>query len=195
MNSFNIFKNFIKKNLFEPLFNKIQEPEPEPENPAEYESPIVYKPLISSKGIIVYKSAGNYIITLCIPSTTTIKTTLLRNNVVNENYAKYRTNCANVLEIKEKDTGELIQSIASDYDPNFIYKINTFLQSEYDDDIDNIHSTGIHFFKSYEAAFYYNRDCFFKTHGIKLIKRWLDDGRLDWQFYIELYPNQVIIEN
>lgn len=85
------------------------------------------------------------------------KTNRNRPNVINHNYAKFRTNYAIVT-----DTRGIRKTVYSLFGPETIrYKFGKEVKplSKFDDDIKAICSTGIHFFNSREAAKGYNRSC------------------------------------
>lgn len=71
--------------------------------------------------IIVYKSAGEYIIELQI-DTTSIKSNLDKK-IIDKNYAKYRCDEALVVKIYNKYTNDEIDIITSDFDDKFTYYI------------------------------------------------------------------------
>lgn len=92
---------------------------------------------------IVYKSAGDYIITLKLKD---CKTNENRDDVFDRMYAKYRCDRAFVVDIINKFSNESIDSIQSDHDGDFIYISNEHITIEnYDDDINNIYTRGIHY--------------------------------------------------
>ncbi len=137
-------------------------------------------------GFIAYKSAGNYIITLGIPHSA--KTNMARSDIVDKNYAKFRTNCVDVLKIQLKtssiDQNEpnekltCLESVESDYDKNFIYKINTHIICNYDDNIEEVCTSGIHFYTTFEAAFFHTISTIFPSYGPFILKRWNDNGAI-----------------
>jgi len=122
--------------------------------------------------MIVFKSAKNCIITLKLFQNS--KTNINRPNVVNKNYAKFRTDQAFVVNIKFKISieGEKNpETISSDYDHLFIYRIGEIVKvNDYDE---NDYTSGIHFYLTEEAAFYGN---FFPENG--LMKKWYDNGQI-----------------
>ncbi len=136
---------------------------------------------------IVYKSASKYIITLGIPIFAS--TTNLNRQVVDKNFAKYRTNCVDILEIKDKITGELITSISSDYDKDFIYEINTRIildDAGYNNIENSICVGGIHFYTTLEAAFWHNFQKIIPKNGNFTAKGFSDDGFFEAEyFYID----------
>ena len=69
---------------------------------------------------------------------------------------KCRCDKAKVLEIKDINTGELMNEITSTYDHNFVYKVGEIVSvDDFDDDRWNECSTGIHFFMNKENALNY----------------------------------------
>jgi hypothetical protein len=114
--------------------------------------------------MIVYKSAGDFVITLVIPYDAM---TNIDREVYDMDYAKYRTNCALVNSIVHKKNFYEIDSIRSDFDKNFNYVKGEIIHCvDYDSDKDKVCAKGIHFYTTYDAAFHYS----------KRTKRWSDDG-------------------
>ena len=73
----------------------------------------------------------------------------------NKLYAKYRTNRAFVCEIYDKDIKENINNISSDRDNNFKYIVGQYIEEiKYDENINEICTSGIHFFLAEECAFF-----------------------------------------
>ena len=69
---------------------------------------------------------------------------------------KCRCDKAKVLEIKDIDTGELMEKARSNHNPNFIYKVGEIVTVEnFDDDRWNECAPGIHFFMNKENALNY----------------------------------------
>ena len=96
---------------------------------------------------IGYKKANGCIIKLLIPEDSK------RSSATT---SKCRCDKAKVLEIKDIDTGELINEITSTYDHNFVYKVGEIVTVEdFDDNRWNECSTGIHFFVNKENALNY----------------------------------------
>ena len=70
--------------------------------------------------------------------------------------SKCRCDKAKVLEIKDINTGELMNEITSTYDPNFVYKVGEIVSvDDFDENRWNECSTGIHFFMNKENALNY----------------------------------------
>lgn len=124
--------------------------------------------------MIVYKSAGAYIITLELLQDS--KTNLNRSNIKFFNYASFRTDKAKVISICHKLTNNAIQEINSDNDPLFIYKINKIIHAkDYDENILNTCTTGIHFYVVKEAAYYHEIYNYVQNYT-GLSKRWFHNG-------------------
>ena len=69
---------------------------------------------------------------------------------------KCRCDKAKVLDIRDIGTGDKINVVKSDYDPNFIYEVGEVVSvNDFDDDRWNECSTGIHFFMNRENALKY----------------------------------------
>jgi hypothetical protein len=114
----------------------------------------------------VYKSCYNYIVVLLKLADT--KTNESRSKITNPLYAKYRANKLKVIAIVHKfDPTKLITEVEnSSYERNkVIYKVGKILEiSDYDDDLENVCSTGIHYFKTVEPAFYYDLEKYYPTY-------------------------------
>ena len=69
---------------------------------------------------------------------------------------KCRCDKVKVLDIRDIGTGDKINVVKSDYDPNFIYEVGEVVSvNDFDDDRWNECSTGIHFFMNRENALKY----------------------------------------
>ena len=98
-------------------------------------------------GFIGYKKANECIVKLLIleDSKRSSATTM-----------KCRCDKAKVLEIKNIKTGKSIESVKSDYDPKFVYKVGEIVSVDnFDDNRWNEFGTGIHFFVNKENALNY----------------------------------------
>ena len=127
----------------------------------------------TTEEFIAYKSARGHVITLKIPVGS--RTNLGRKDVVNPNRAKFRTDKATVLEIRNKETGEFVVSVFSDYDQTFQYIVGEDVEptKEYEAHPDWVCASGIHIFLTNEAAYDYDRDV---ENG--LYQQWLNNGTL-----------------
>lgn len=125
---------------------------------------------------IVYKSGGKSNEYLIILGVNPDDTNLKRTRVVNKDTAKFRCRKAFVVDIQHKDTGELVDSICSNYNPNFIYKRGEYIEEPaYNTNINIVCSKGIHFFTTKEPAFLY-KYIPKKYNGI--YQKWHDNGQL-----------------
>ena len=99
-----------------------------------------------------------------------------RINVRNQLYAKFRANKLFVVKIINIDNMKYIDEIINNYyDIKIIYKCNEIVvPDKFDEDIDKVCSSGIHYFKSIDPAFYY-RDKPPKDFTGKWI-RWYENG-------------------
>ena len=123
-----------------------------------------------------YKTASDYIIELDIDSDVI---TNLNRCVKDKNYAKYRCGEAYVVKIYHKDSEHEINLIKSDYDDTFIYTTGTKVKvKNFNTNIDEICTTGIHFFLTKEAAYYHNLDDNNYSTTSLVFKSWSDDGQL-----------------
>lgn len=152
----------------------------------------------------VYKSGGNehnYLITLEVvlsPENSNIK----RNGVSEEHkqYAVYRCKTAKVIDIYHKVDGHKIDKINSHYDSNFIYKVGEIITDEnYDIDINNIYSEGIHFFLDKNRAIHYNYKIdgeyeSYYDNGIKRAKCVYKNQKLNGKYISWYHNNEKMIE-
>lgn len=121
-----------------------------------------------------YKKANKkYIVKLGIPIQSV--NNLNRPDIFNDEYALFKTNRAIVIDITHIDGNEKVWSVASDYDPNFIYTVGDCVTSEIDENIP-CPGKGIYFFKSYEAAHMYEIDV--PALGTFTYKIWYANGHL-----------------
>ena len=96
---------------------------------------------------IGYKTADKCIVKLLIPKDAK------RSSATT---SKCRCDKAKVLEIKDIETGELIDKVSSDFNPKFIYKVGEIVSVDnFDDNRWNGCSTGIHFFVNKKNAINY----------------------------------------
>lgn len=101
---------------------------------------------------LAYKSARNCVIALRLEK---CKTNENRSNVFDAMHATFRCDKAFVIDISNKFTNESIVCIASDHDNFFIYERNKYVTVDnFDNDINKICTRGIHYYVSYEAAFF-----------------------------------------
>ena len=122
----------------------------------------------------------------------------LRTSVVDAKYAQFRANKFVTELILNIVTFEEMHSVTSYYySEKTFYKVGeVVVPSSYDENIENIDSFGISYFKSYEGAFYYGfptveftLDVTFLSNTPCVIKRWYPNGSL--QFYGQYVNNQL----
>src|SRR5438128_1956435 len=105
----------------------------------------------------LYKSCqGDYIVVLKKLDDT--KTNESRKDIVDPMYAKFRANKLMVVRIYNKHTGEEVNSIKNSvyHTKKITYTCNEVVEvTNYDGNVDEICSTGIHYFKCEEAAKFY----------------------------------------
>ena len=112
--------------------------------------------------MIGYKAAKvgetRVLITLDIPDDAI--TNVARTSVVVKDTAKYRTNKANVLKIEDEDGKEYTEAVTVFYRENSLtYKLNELVEvSNYDMNLEEVCSSGIHFFLTKRVAELYSRD-------------------------------------
>ena len=109
---------------------------------------IGYNLACPEKGSFIgYKKADKCIVKLLIPKDAK------RSSATT---SKCRCDKAKVLEIKDIETGELIDKVNSDFNPKFIYKVGEIVSVDnFDDNRWNECSTGIHFFVNKKNAINY----------------------------------------
>ena len=101
----------------------------------------------------VYKACRKSIVTLqLLPDSVTNES---REGVVDPLHAKFRTNKVRVISMVQPFTKELITKDTSLRDHSFIYKIGEIVQTTFDDDINEVCASGIHYFKTEETAVSY----------------------------------------
>ena len=86
------------------------------------------------------------------------KTNENRDDIANPQYAKYRTSKVKVLKIFHmNDEMQVIQQMNGFYDENFIYIVGKEMHvSDYDENVNNVCSQGIHYFKTQYQAKMWN---------------------------------------
>lgn len=131
----------------------------------------------------VYKASKNAIITLeLLPHS---KTNEKRVDIVNSDYAKYRTNKALVVSIINPITNIKLTEDRSIYDNNFVYRVGEIvIEKYYNEDINDVCIYGIHYFKTYEAALSWYYEHHDKKDGNYI--GWYDNGR---KYYESNYVN------
>ena len=103
-----------------------------------------------------YKVAKNgetrVVVTLEIPEDAI--TNINRINVAVKEYAKYRCNKAKVIKIEDENEKEYTSAKSFNYDKKTLeYVLNDIiLVDDYDMNLNNVCSTGIHFFLTYRCA-------------------------------------------
>jgi Family of unknown function (DUF5758) len=98
---------------------------------------------------IRYKAGKNSIITL-EPKGITNEA---EQKYVNSSHAKYRTDKALVIDIQNFRTGKTMDSDASLYDRKFVYKKGELIEIDnYNTDLNETCTTGIHYFKNKKSA-------------------------------------------
>ena len=105
----------------------------------------------------------------------------LRNHVANAQYAKFRGNQFLVIDIINKfDINKHIDEITNSYyrSNKINYKKGEIVKSNsFDEDLNNVCSNGIHYFKSIEPAFYYEVRELKNKNGI--YTQWYENGQIE----------------
>jgi hypothetical protein len=141
--------------------------------------------------ILIYKSIGNGIATLEMDEST--RNNMNRKGIDNADFAQYRCEKAKVLEIEDKDDPSIkYDYIYSDYIPLFKYEVGKEVIAEkYDEDGSKHSTTGIHFYKTKEAAWHHNKlnfipmDCK-NTFNEKVYFPWSADGSCRFKTNLKL---------
>ena len=141
--------------------------------------------MLGYKAAIAYNK--NVVVTLEIPEDAL--TNIERKNVSVKEYAKHRCNKAKVLKIEDEDGKEYEEAETQYYDKSKLtYKLNeTVSVHQFDMKLENVCSTGIHFFLTKRVAELYhikankkNNDSLYTTYNLPTIKNGL---------YTEWYEN------
>ena len=113
------------------------------------------------------------IVTLEIPEDAL--TNIKRKDIVDINTAKHRTNKAKVLSIEDEDGKNYSEAVSFNYDKKSLtYKINeTILIDDYDNNIETVCGSGIHFFLTKRCAELYGLEKI--ENG--LYQSWYDNGQ------------------
>lgn len=143
---------------------------------------LLYSEYISDPSYVYKSCSKNYIVILQLNDD--IKTNEKRSNVVNTLYAKHRAEKANVKLIFNKFNPLItIQFIKNSIYENkkILYETNKeIIADSFDDNLNNVCSNGIHYYKSIECAFFcelsYSDLMLNKFNGVFL--NYYDDGRL-----------------
>jgi len=134
----------------------------------------MFRVLNKKSSIVGYKSANNSIIELEINKSTR---TNLNRKVINSNHARYRTEIAFVTKIYNKFSRKEINHIESDVDKSCIYYKGKYISVDnYDNNNDIVYTSGIHFYLTFETAFYHNFDF---TGYTGEYKTWYASGALE----------------
>jgi antitoxin component YwqK of YwqJK toxin-antitoxin module len=119
----------------------------------------------------VFKSCGNY--TVILEKLDDTITNEHRSNIADPKYAKYRANKLKVLLIVNKfDPLNILEKIENSFykEKKVIYITNEIIEiDDYDMDLENVCSTGIHYFKTIEQSFFLELINFNPTHAGKWI--------------------------
>jgi len=100
--------------------------------------------------MLVYKACQSSIVTLkLLPDSVTNES---RNNVYDVNFAKFRTNKAEVVSIENLFTGNAMDSDCSLSFSVFKYKVGEIVETRFNENLNQVCASGIHYFKTREAA-------------------------------------------
>ncbi len=124
---------------------------------------------------IIYKVCQHSIATLSLlPDSVTNEE---RNDVVDANFAMFRTDKAKVISLINPETNESLNSDHSIYDSSFIYTVNAIVKTKFDI---NIRGCGIHYFKTYEAGLNWYYQYYKKFNGKRIT--YYDRGGKEWEW-------------
>lgn len=147
-----------------------------------------YKSGITDNNILV-------LITLFIP--VRAKTNMNRKNIINTKYAKYRSDIAIVLSIKDDNEIEYQTAKSAFWNEKIIYKVDEIIQSEFDENINIVIGKGIHFFIDSQIAYNYNRKIFEQIWNVRnLFQTFYSNGSPKERIKYNLINNRkCIMEN
>ncbi len=97
-----------------------------------------------------YKACRNSIVTLLLLDDS--KTNEKRKYVINDKYAKFRCDRAKVVNIKNVKTGELMEGDLSIYDGGFAYSLEKIVKTYFNENLNEVCASGIHYFKNTKVA-------------------------------------------
>jgi antitoxin component YwqK of YwqJK toxin-antitoxin module len=122
-----------------------------------------------------------------------LKDTITNENrwdIVNIKFAKFRANKLEVVLIINKNDPTIItkQISNSNYKSKITYKVGEIvIINDYDMNLSNVCSTGIHYFKTIECAYYFDNE----KKCIGNYKKWFNDGTLCKQCYYDQNNNLI----
>ena len=99
---------------------------------------------------VIYKACRNSIVTLKLLNDSV--TNEKRKNVFDDKYAKFRCDKAKVINITNMETGEMMNSDISIYTRDFCYRMGKIVKTNFDENLDEVCASGIHYFNTKEAA-------------------------------------------
>lgn len=103
-----------------------------------------------------------------------------RSNVVDANYAKFRASELKVIKIINTTKPNYIKKKITNVfeDIKTVYKVGEIVKpsTEYDMGLDNVCSSGIHYFKTLEPAYFYEKSSYIVNNGKVL--SWYDNGQM-----------------
>ncbi len=139
----------------------------------------------------IYKGCGGYIVVMKLLEDSI--TNESRKDIVDANFAKYRTNKVKVLLIINKFTLEIVNDVENSfYEKKLKYTVNEIIEEkDYDMDLNKVCCAGIHYFKKIECAFYFTLNTrsytghYIKWHknGHMLEKCDYVDGKINKYYY------------
>ncbi len=103
----------------------------------------------------IYKGCGDYIVVMKLLEDSI--TNESRKDIININYAKHRTNKVKVILIIHKFTLDAVDNVENSYhEKKLKYTTNEIIEEkDYDMELNNVCSAGIHYFKTIECSFYF----------------------------------------
>jgi antitoxin component YwqK of YwqJK toxin-antitoxin module len=96
---------------------------------------------------------------------------------VDSDYAKFRCDKARVVDIVNFNNGISLDKDSSFYDHNFVYRKGEIVSADYNPQINKVCSTGIHYFKTQDAAinWWYRQKNKYPMDGVYI--DWYESGR------------------
>ncbi len=103
----------------------------------------------------IFKGCDNYIVVMKLLEDSV--TNESRKSIIDVKYAKHRTNKVKVILIIHKFTLDTVDNVKNSiYEKKLKYVVNERIEEkDYDMNLNNVYSAGIHYFKKIECAFYF----------------------------------------
>jgi len=121
------------------------------------------------------------------------KTNMTRKNIINKLSAKYRCNVAIVLSIIDENNIAYTSATSAFYFEPIVYRVGQTIKLEFDENINNVSSKGIHFFIDKLMALNYNKPILEQKWPQKknLYQDFYSNGRLKQRIKYTLENNEI----